>query len=83
MANAALGQMPAAILDFQTVLDHRGAVLALGSNAYPMAQIGVARANAVSRNKVDSVAAYQRFLISWREAEQGQSLIAEASTKSK
>jgi hypothetical protein len=83
MANAALGQMPAAIADFQTVLDHQGVVLTLGSNAYPMAEIGVARANAVDRNKVDSVGAYRRFLLSWREADTGQPLTVEALAKSK
>jgi serine/threonine-protein kinase len=83
MANAALGQMPAAVLDFQSVLAHRGQASILGSNSYPMALIGVARAQAVSRNKTDSVAAYQRFLTLWGEADPGQPLMAEAQAKSK
>jgi serine/threonine-protein kinase len=83
MANAALGQMPAAVLDFQTVLDHRGVALTLGSNVYPMAVLGVARARATNRDKTDSVEAYQRFLLQWGEADQGQPLIAEALAKTK
>jgi eukaryotic-like serine/threonine-protein kinase len=83
MADAALGQMSAAVLDFQTVLDHRGVDLTLGSNAYPMAVLGVARAQASNRDKADSVETYQRFLTLWGEGDQGQPLIAEALAKSK
>jgi serine/threonine-protein kinase len=83
MANAALGQMPAAVLDFQTILDRRGVALTLGSNIYPMAVVGVARAHGTTRDKADSVAAYQRFLLLWGEADQGQPLIVEALGKSK
>jgi serine/threonine-protein kinase len=83
MANAALGQMQAAVLDFQTVLDHRGVALILGSNVYPMAVVGVARAHATTRDKTGSVEAYQRFLLLWGEADQGQPLIAEALAKTK
>jgi eukaryotic-like serine/threonine-protein kinase len=83
MANAALGQMPAAVLDFQTVLDHRGAALTLGSNIYPMAVVGIARARAIPRDKADSVEAYRKFLLLWGEADQGQPLIGEALAKAK
>jgi serine/threonine-protein kinase len=83
MANAALGQIPAAIVDFQTVLDHRGSTLTLASNAFQMAAISVARAHAVNRDKRDSVLAYQRFLALWREADQNQPLTVEALAKSK
>jgi len=82
MTNAALGQTAAALLDFQTILDHRGAALALGSNAYPMAEVGVARAHGVNRDKTDSLAAYQRFLRVWGEADQGQPLIVEVLARS-
>ncbi len=44
MANAALGQMPAAIRDFQTMLTRRGMDVAFVGSAYPMAEINVARA---------------------------------------
>jgi eukaryotic-like serine/threonine-protein kinase len=83
MANAALGQMPAAVLDFQTVLAHRGMALTLGNNTYPMAEVGVARAHAVNRDKADGVESYQRFLKLWREADQGQPLTVEALARSK
>jgi serine/threonine-protein kinase len=83
MANAALGQTPAAVRDFQAVLTHRGADLTLGSNAYPMAEIGVARAYAMNRDKTARADAYRRFLMLWRDADQGQPLIAEASVKAK
>jgi tetratricopeptide (TPR) repeat protein len=83
MANAALGQIPAAIVDFQKVSAHRGLALTLGSTAYPMAEVGVARAHAVNRNKAESTAVYQRFLKLWGEADQGQPLVAEALSKSK
>jgi serine/threonine-protein kinase len=83
MANAALGQTPAAVRDFQVVLTHRGVDLALGSNAYPMAEIGIARAYAMNRDKTARADAYRRFLLLWRDADQGQPLIAEASVKAK
>jgi len=83
VANAALGDMPAAILDFQTVLAHRGEALMQGSDAYPMAMVGVARAYATNRDKADSVAAYRDFLVSWEGADRGQPLIGEALAKSK
>jgi serine/threonine protein kinase/tetratricopeptide (TPR) repeat protein len=83
MANAALGQMPAAILDFQIAQAHRGTSLLLNGNVYPMAELGVARANAASRFKSDSVDAYRRFLGLWREADRGQPLMVEALAKSK
>lgn len=83
LANAALGQMPAAIVDFQTVLDHRGSAFTLGSNVFPMAVMSVARAHSVNRDKHNSVLAYQRFLVLWREADQNQPLVGEALAKSK
>ncbi len=83
MANAAMGQMSAAIIDFQTVLGHRGLDMTLGSDVYPMAEVGIARAAAMNRNKVISVEAYGRFLKLWGEVDPGQPLIAEARAKSK
>jgi serine/threonine-protein kinase len=82
MANAALGQMPAAILDFQTVLDHRGAAVT-ESDAFPMAEMNVARAHAMNRDKRDSVEAYRRFLVLWRNADRNQPLMTAAMAKSK
>ena len=83
LAHAAVGQMPAAIEDFQTVLAHRGVAIVLGSNVYPMAEIGVARAYAASGDKADSVVAYRKFLALWGEADPDQPRMREALAKSK
>jgi eukaryotic-like serine/threonine-protein kinase len=83
MANAALGQVKAAILDFQIAQANRGSSLLLSGNVYPMAELGVARAYAASRDKTDSVEAYRRFLMLWKQADRGQTLLAEALAKSK
>jgi serine/threonine protein kinase len=83
MANAALGQMPAAVLDFQIVKAHRGSSFFVGGNVYPMAELGIARAYAASRNRNDGVEAYRRFLMLWKEADRGQPLIVEALAKSR
>jgi hypothetical protein len=83
MANAALGQMPAAVLDFQIAQAHRGSSLLLSGNVYPMTELGVARAYAASRDKAASVEGYRRFLMLWREADRREPLIVEALAKSK
>jgi serine/threonine protein kinase/tetratricopeptide (TPR) repeat protein len=81
MANAALGQMSAAILDFQIAQAHRGSSLLLSGNVYPMAELGVARAYTASRDKADGVEAYRRFLLLWKSADPGQPLLIEAMAK--
>jgi hypothetical protein len=83
MANAALGQMPAAIVDFRIAQAHRGSSLLLSGDLYPMADLGIARAHAASRNKAESVEGYRRFLTLWKEADRGQPLLAEAMAKSR
>jgi tRNA A-37 threonylcarbamoyl transferase component Bud32/tetratricopeptide (TPR) repeat protein len=83
LGHSAVGQMPLAIADFQTVLAHRGVALVLGSNVYPMAEIEAARAYAVSGDKDSSSAAYQRFLALWADADQDQPWVREALAKSK
>ncbi len=83
MANEALGQMPAAILDYQIVQAHRGSSMLMSGDAYPMASLGVARAYAASHDKTDSAEAYRRFLALWADADRGMSLIVEAIVKSK
>ncbi|HEX3966950.1 MAG TPA: protein kinase [Edaphobacter sp.] len=83
IVNAALGQMPAAIPDFRGVLAHRGAALIQGNNAFPMAEVGIARAHAADRDKRDSTEAYQRFLYLWRDADPKQPLAIEALAKRK
>jgi eukaryotic-like serine/threonine-protein kinase len=83
MAHAAMGQMSTAALDFQMVQAHRGSALLLGGNAYPMAVMGVARAYGVNRDKTESVEAYRRFQLLWRDADRGQPLMVEAQVRSK
>jgi serine/threonine-protein kinase len=83
MANAALGQTSAAVLDFQTAQAHRGRSFLLSGNVYPMSELGVARAYAARRAKVSSVEAYRRFLTLWRRADREQPLMVEALAKSK
>jgi eukaryotic-like serine/threonine-protein kinase len=83
MANVALGQIPAAILDLQTVVNHQGSTLMLGNSAFPMAEIGLARAHSVNRDKRASGEAYKKFLILWGGADQNQPLTVEALAKSK
>ncbi len=82
LAHSATGQMTPAIADFQTVLSHRNLAL-LSSTAWPMSEIGVARAYAASGDKDDSVAAYRRFLGSWSEADKAQPKVMEALAKSR
>jgi serine/threonine-protein kinase len=83
LANVALGQTSAAVLDFQTAQAHRGRSFLLSGNVYPMAELGAARAYAARRAKVSSVESYRRFLTLWREADPGQPLMVEALAKSK
>jgi eukaryotic-like serine/threonine-protein kinase len=83
LAHAAVGQMPLATIDFQVVLAHRGVALAAGSNVYPMAAMGTARAYAASGDKADSVVAYRKFLALWGDADQNQPRMREALARSK
>jgi serine/threonine-protein kinase len=83
MANAAMGQRRDAIVDFQTVRQHRGMAMLLGGDVYPMAELGAARAYRANRDTADSAAAYQRFLMSWTGADRGQPLMTEALARNK
>jgi eukaryotic-like serine/threonine-protein kinase len=82
MAHAALGQMSPAILDFQVVARHGGA-WALQGNIFPMAKLGEARAYTASRNKSESVKAYQEFVTLWDSSDGKQALMNEAAVRSK
>jgi serine/threonine protein kinase/tetratricopeptide (TPR) repeat protein len=83
LARLALGQTALAVGDFQSVLGRRGAAWSIGGTLYPMAEIELARAYWIGRDKNDSVAAYRRFLVSWGEADRHQPLMAEALVRSK
>jgi len=82
MAHAALGQTSSAISDFQVVLARHGA-WALQGNIFPMAELGAARAFTASRNKPESVKAYQEFVKLWDNADGKQALMSEALIRSK
>jgi serine/threonine protein kinase/tetratricopeptide (TPR) repeat protein len=82
LAHAALGQMPLAIIDFQSVLAHRGLAFSTAGNVYSMAEIGLARAYAAIGDKPDSVIAYRRFLATWSDADRGRWL-SEAVARSR
>ncbi len=82
-AHVALGQMQIGIVDFQTVLSHRGITFTVGTDVYPVAEIGVARAFAVTGDLVNSAAAYRQFLQLWKDADAKEPLLLEARQKSK
>ena len=82
-AHVALRQVQIGIVDFQTVLAHRGATFIAGSNLYPVAEIGVARAYADSGDLGNSAQAYRQFLDLWKNADAGQPLMAEAQARSR
>jgi serine/threonine protein kinase/tetratricopeptide (TPR) repeat protein len=83
MAWAEANQAELAIGDFQVVLAHRGMAFEVGSNVYPMAEIGLARALEVNGDKAGSVEAFRRFLALWSEADRAQPMVVEAATKSR
>ncbi len=80
-AHVALHQMQVGIVDFQTVLAHRGVNFLGGSDVYPVAEIGVARAFADTGDLGNSAQAYRRFLELWKQADPDQPLLAEAQAK--
>ena len=82
-AHVALSQVQIGIVDFQTVLAHRGVPFMVGSVSYPVAQIGVARAFADTGDLGNSANAYRRFLDLWKTADPGQPLVTEARTHSR
>jgi serine/threonine protein kinase/tetratricopeptide (TPR) repeat protein len=80
-AHIALRQMEIGIVDFQTVLSHRGITFTVGSDVYPVAEIGVARAFADTGDLSNSATTYRRFLELWTHADPGQPLLAEARAR--
>jgi tetratricopeptide (TPR) repeat protein len=77
-AHVALRQVQIGIVDFQTILSHRGVPFIVGSVSYPAAQIGVARAFADTGDAGNSAEAYRHFLELWRNADPNQPLLLEA-----
>jgi ATP/maltotriose-dependent transcriptional regulator MalT len=56
-----------AAAEFQKILDHRG--IALNEPIGALAQLGLARAYALSGDPVKARAAYQDFLTLWKDAD--------------
>ena len=81
-AHVALRQVQIGIVDFQTVLSHRGVPFTVGSMDYPVAEIGVARAFADTGDQGNSAEAYRRFVDLWKTADPNQPLLAEARAHS-
>jgi serine/threonine-protein kinase len=81
LAHLASGEARLAVADFQMIVDHRGAAFIGGSNVYPMAQIGLARAYGALGDQANSKVAYRRFAALWRAGDQGQALLSEALAK--
>jgi serine/threonine-protein kinase len=78
LAHLAAHQSQAAVADFEPIVGHRGLAFLGGSNVYPLAQLGLARAYAASGDKATSRQAYQGFLELWSGAETAQPLKLEA-----
>ena len=81
LAHLASGDARLAVADFQMIVDHRGAAFIGGSNVYPMAQIGLARAYGALGDRVNSKEAYRRFAALWQDGDSGQALLGEALAK--
>lgn len=62
-----LGRGAEAAAEFQKILDHRG--YAPLSPLYPLAHLGLARAAALTGDRVKSRKAYEDFLAVWKEAD--------------
>jgi serine/threonine protein kinase/tetratricopeptide (TPR) repeat protein len=74
-----LEQQPnAAIIDFQGLLEHRGATTLASPVLYAMAQLGLARAYAASGDQSNSAEAYAKFLNLWGAADPSLTLLREA-----
>ena len=82
-AHVALRQGQIGIVDYQTVLAHRGVTFIVGSNVYPIAEIGVARAFADTGDLNNSSDAYRKFLDLWKTADPNQPLVTEARAHTK
>ncbi|SNS77947.1 Serine/threonine protein kinase [Granulicella rosea] len=82
-AHVALRQVQIGIVDFQTLLSHRGITFTVGSDVYPMAEIGVARAFADTGDHGNSASAYKSFLELWKNADPGQPLLSEAESRTR
>ncbi len=83
LAHEAVGQEPVAAVDYQSVLNHRGAEYLMGSDVYAMAQLGVARAAWSNHDRQTGADAYIRFLSLWPHADPKDPLMKEAFARTK
>jgi serine/threonine protein kinase/tetratricopeptide (TPR) repeat protein len=83
MAHAALGQAPLAGIEFESLLARQGEASMQQGDVYPMAEIGVARAYKSSRNQLESIEGYRRFLKLWKDADPKDPLVTEALARNK
>ena len=86
LAHLKLQQPALAILDFQKIRNHRGTYLGGGpitqnastTLAYPLAELGLARAYAQTKADAQARAAYQKFLAEWKDADADLKPLVEA-----
>jgi len=67
---------PLSAAQFQEILDHRG--WAPLDNVYPLAQLGLARAAALTGDLAKSRKAYQDFFALWKDADADLPVLLEA-----
>ena len=73
-------QGSAAAAEFQKILDHRGFVQNCSTGA--LAQLGVARAEALAGDSAKARAAYQDFFTLWKDADPDIPILREAKSES-
>ncbi len=78
-AYAANGQHKQAVAEFQKILDHRG--LMMGDPAGARALLEKARSLARSGDQMGARAAYQEFLLLWKDADPDVSVLAQAQAE--
>lgn len=71
-----LKDAPAAATEFQSILSHRGEYPS--SSLYPLARLGLARAQALAGDTANARQTYQAFLSAWSRADERLAPIAEA-----
>jgi tetratricopeptide (TPR) repeat protein len=78
-AYAASGQHQQAVVEFQKILDHRG--LMMGDPATARALLEKARSLARGGNQMGARAAYQDFLLLWKDADPDVPVLAQAQAE--
>jgi len=76
-------QGPLALADFQELMQQRGTTTLVTPLAYPMAQMGIARAYFASNDSANSRASYKKFLTLWSNPDRSSVVMLEAQQRSK